>query len=34
MFYDGVKTSDLVNRDHILKIVFGPFEKDFMKVLF
>ena len=32
VFYDGVKTSDLVSRSHILKylqgqMVFGPFEK-------
>ena len=32
MFYDGVKTSDLGSRDHILKhlhgrMIFGPFEK-------
>ena len=34
MFYDGVKTSDLVSRAHILKhlngrMIFGPFEKRF-----
>ena len=29
MFYDGVKTSDLGSRAHILKhrMIFGPFEK-------
>ena len=39
VFYDGVKTSDLVSRAHILKhlhgiMVFGPFEKFYIKVLF
>ena len=34
MFYDGVKTSDLGSRTHILKklhgrMIFGPFEKVF-----
>ena len=34
MFYDGVKTSDLGSRAHILKhlyeiMIFGPFEKVF-----
>ena len=38
VFYDGVKTSDLGSRAHILKhlhgiTIFGPFEKA-MKVLF
>ena len=39
MFYDGVKTSDLGSRAHVLKtlhggMVFGPFEKFYIKVLF
>ena len=39
VFYDGVKTSDLGNIAPILKhlygrMIFGPFEKVFMKVLF
>ena len=39
VFYDGVKTSDLGSRSHILKhlhgrIIFGSFEKKSKKVLF
>ena len=39
VFYDGVKTSDLGSRARILKhlhgrMIFGPFEKKSMKVLF
>ena len=39
VFYDGVKTSDLGSRAHSLKclhgrMIFGPFEKKSMKVLF
>ena len=39
VFYDGVKTSDLGSRDHILKhlhgrMIFGPVEKKSVKVLF
>ena len=39
LFYDGVETSELVNRSHLLKhlqgrMIFGPFEKKSMKVLF
>ena len=39
VFYDGLKTSDLGSRAHILKnlhgkMIFGPFEKKSMKVLF
>ena len=39
VFYDGVKTSDLGSRAHDLKhlhgrIIFGPFGKKIMKVLF
>ena len=39
MFYDWVKTSNLGSRSHILKhlhgrMIFGPFEKKNMKVLF
>ena len=39
VFYDGVKTSDLGSRAHVLKhlhgrMIFGQFEKKIMKVLF
>ena len=39
VFYDRVKITDLVNRDHVLKhlhgrIIFGPFERYFYKVVF
>ena len=39
VFYDGVKTSDLGIRAHLLKklhgrIIFGPLKKKSMKVLF
>ena len=39
MFYDGVKTSNLGSRAHVLKhlhgrMIFGPFGFFFMKVLF
>ena len=39
MFYDGVKKSDLVSRDHVLKhvhgrMILGQFEKKSMRVLF
>ena len=39
IFYDRVKTSDSVSRAHVLKylhgrMIFGPFEFFFMKVLF
>ena len=39
VFYDGVKTSDLGSRDHVLKnvhgrMIFGTFEKKSTKVLF
>ena len=39
VFYDGVKQSDLGNKSHVLKylhgrMIFGPFEKKIIKVLF
>ena len=39
VFYDGLKTSDLGSRDHVLKdlhvgIIFGLFGKKIMKVIF
>ena len=39
LFYDGVKTSELGNRYHVLKdlhrrMIFGPFQIFFMKVIF
>ena len=39
VFYDGVKTSNLGSRAHVLnnlhgRMIFGPFEKNPMKVLF
>ena len=39
MFYDGVNTTYLRNRARVLKhlhgrMIFGPFEKKLMKVLF
>ena len=39
VFHDGVKTLDLGNRAHALnnlhgRMIFGPFEKKNMKVLF
>ena len=39
VFYDGVKTSDLGIRAHVLKnlhgrLIFGPFKKKSMKVFF
>ena len=39
VFYDGVKTSDLGSRSHILKhlygrMIFGLFEKEIMELLF
>ena len=39
VFYDEVKTYDLVSRAHVLKhfhrrMIFGPFEKKSMKVIF